>query len=85
MKANEEADDDTSGSPIYALRIFREYEGHQALSQEGRWRRFATLLENLEDGVYSRGYKTRLQSDRIWEESSGGWRRRKSWDDSDSR
>jgi len=28
------------------------------------------------DGVDSEEYRSRLQSDRIWEERSGGWRQR---------
>jgi hypothetical protein len=38
---------------------------------EGGWRRCARKA-----GVDSEEYRARLQSDRIWDERSGGWRRR---------
>jgi hypothetical protein len=54
---------------------------YKVTMREGRSRGFEDLREGgkeqlvRDDGVHSGEYKTRPQSEKIWEERSGGWRR----------
>jgi hypothetical protein len=54
--------------------ISRHFSRRRCEGRSSGFERVELAIDN--GGVDSREYRVRLQSDRIWEEHSGGWRRR---------